>query len=191
MMAERVSTPPDADLAAMSCHDHGVERWEITRELATRLVAAQFPRWAHLPLAPVGLPGWDNVTFRLGERLSVRLPSAAGYVAQVEKEHQWLPFLAPRLPLPIPEPVARGDAGERVSVAVVGFRLAGGRPCSGRARRRPRQLRRGPRGLPRRTSQPSTRRTGRRPASTAPSVAHRSPSSTRRSPVRSRSLRAR
>jgi aminoglycoside phosphotransferase (APT) family kinase protein len=110
-MPERVSAPPDADRAATSCHDHGVERWEITQDLATRLVAAQFPRWAHLPVAPVGLPGWDNVTFRLGERLSVRLPSAAGYVAQVEKEHRWLPFLAPRLPLPIPEPVARGVPG--------------------------------------------------------------------------------
>ena len=88
-----------------------MERWEITHDLAARLVAAQFPRWAHLPLASVRLPGWDNVTFRLGDRLSVRLPSGAGYVPQVEKEHRWLPFLAPQLPLPIPEPVARGEPG--------------------------------------------------------------------------------
>jgi len=86
-----------------------LERWEITQDLAARLVAEQFPQWAHLPLASVALPGWDNVTFRLGDRLSVRLPSAPGYVPQVEKEHRWLPFLGPQLPLPIPEPVARGE----------------------------------------------------------------------------------
>lgn len=40
--------------------------------------------------------------------MSVRLPSAAGYVPQVEKEHRWLPFLAPLLPLPIPVPLAKG-----------------------------------------------------------------------------------
>jgi aminoglycoside phosphotransferase (APT) family kinase protein len=98
-------------MISVSCDDRGVERSEITRDLAARLVAAQFPHWAHLPLASVEPPGWDNVTFRLGRRLSVRLPSAAGYVPQVEKEHRWLPFLAPQLPVPIPKPVARGEPG--------------------------------------------------------------------------------
>jgi aminoglycoside phosphotransferase (APT) family kinase protein len=40
--------------------------------------------------------------------MSVRLPSDDRYVSQVDKEHRWLPFLARRLPLPIPEPLARG-----------------------------------------------------------------------------------
>ena len=68
----------------------------------------QFPEWAHLAVAPVDLDGNDNTTFRLGEEFSVRLPSADAYVPQVDKEHRWLPFLAPQLPLPIPEPLARG-----------------------------------------------------------------------------------
>ena len=85
-----------------------MKREAITPELAAGLVAAQFPQWAHLPVARVELDGWDNTTFRLGEELSVRLPSADAYVAQVEKEHRWLPRLAPHLPLAIPEPVARG-----------------------------------------------------------------------------------
>jgi aminoglycoside phosphotransferase (APT) family kinase protein len=75
------------------------------------LLAAQFPHWAHLPVVPVELDGWDNTTFRLGTELAVRLPSADVYVAQVEKEHRWLPILAPQLPLPIPEPVAKGAPG--------------------------------------------------------------------------------
>lgn len=84
---------------------------DITPELVAQLVAAQFPHWAHLPVTPVDLDGWDNTTVRLGEEYSVRLPSADAYVAQVDKEHRWLPMLGRRLPLPIPEPVAKGRPG--------------------------------------------------------------------------------
>jgi aminoglycoside phosphotransferase (APT) family kinase protein len=88
-----------------------MDKAAITPALVSRLVASQFPQWSHLPVLPVALDGWDNTTFRLGEDLSVRLPSADGYVAQVEKEHRWLPVLAPQLPLPIPEPLAKGAPG--------------------------------------------------------------------------------
>lgn len=82
---------------------------EIDSELARRLVAAQFPHWAHLPVRPVAHGGWDNRTFHLGDDMTVRLPSAAGYVPAVEKEQRWLPVLAPHLPLPIPTPLGRGE----------------------------------------------------------------------------------
>jgi aminoglycoside phosphotransferase (APT) family kinase protein len=85
-----------------------VEKRDITPAVAARLVAAQFPQWADLPVVPVALDGWDNTTFRLGDELSIRLPSGEGYVAQVEKEHRWLPILAAHLPVRIPEPVAVG-----------------------------------------------------------------------------------
>jgi aminoglycoside phosphotransferase (APT) family kinase protein len=85
-----------------------VQKSDITPTVAARLVATQFPQWADLPVVPVALDGWDNTTFRLGDELCVRLPSADAYVAQIEKEHRWLPVLARRLPLPIPEPVAKG-----------------------------------------------------------------------------------
>jgi aminoglycoside phosphotransferase (APT) family kinase protein len=80
----------------------------IDASLVRRLLAAQFPYWADLPVTPAVPQGWDNRTFRLGERMTVRLPSAERYVAQVEKEHRWLPRLAPHLPLPIPVPLGRG-----------------------------------------------------------------------------------
>ena len=80
----------------------------IDTALIKRLLAAQFPHWADLPVSPTVPQGWDNRTFRLGERMTVRLPSAERYVAQVEKEHRWLPRLAPHLPLPIPVPLGRG-----------------------------------------------------------------------------------
>jgi len=84
----------------------------IDAALVCRLVAAQFPAWAELPVRPVSAGGWDNRTFHLGDDKSVRLPSAAAYAPQVEKEQRWLPQLAPQLPLPIPAPLAHGAPGE-------------------------------------------------------------------------------
>ncbi|GLS35876.1 aminoglycoside phosphotransferase [Mesorhizobium tianshanense] len=42
----------------------------------------------------------------------VRLPSAAAYSLQVEKEQRWLPRLAPLLPLPVPVPLAMGNPAD-------------------------------------------------------------------------------
>lgn len=81
---------------------------DINVSLVRRLIAAQFPQWADLEVRPVEFDGWDNRTFRLGDNMAVRLPSAKAYSGQVEKEHRWLPWLAPHLPLPIPIPVALG-----------------------------------------------------------------------------------
>ena len=81
---------------------------DITPSLVRRLVMAQFPRWASLPIEAVAFGGWDNRTFHLGRDMTVRLPRAARYAAQVPKEHYWLPKLAPSLPLPIPVPLAMG-----------------------------------------------------------------------------------
>jgi aminoglycoside phosphotransferase (APT) family kinase protein len=80
----------------------------IDLSLVGQLVREQFPQWADLPIKPVETDGWDNRTYRLGEDMSVRLPSAERYAGQVEKEHRWLPRLAPLLPLPIPIPLAMG-----------------------------------------------------------------------------------
>lgn len=84
----------------------------IDAALVRRLVRAQLPQWGDLPVTPVEVDGWDNRTYRLGDELSVRLPTASGYAAAVEKEHRWLPVLAPRLPLPVPQPVALGRPTE-------------------------------------------------------------------------------
>ena len=84
----------------------------LDASLVSRLITAQFPDWEDLPIAPVESDGWDNRTFRLGANIAVRLPSARRYAAQVEKEHRWLPVLAPYLPLPIPVPLAMGTPAE-------------------------------------------------------------------------------
>ncbi|ROP75008.1 aminoglycoside phosphotransferase family protein [Curtobacterium sp. PhB115] len=84
----------------------------IDAALVERLIAAQFPEWADLPVREVDPQGWDNRTYRLGDALSVRLPSAEGYVAAVEKEQDVLPYLARRLDVAVPEPVGLGEPGD-------------------------------------------------------------------------------
>ena len=81
-------------------------------DLVRRLIAGQFPQWAHLPVERVQSAGTDNAIYRLGDELAVRMPRRPGAVAQVEKDARWLPLLAPRLPLAIPVPVATGRAAE-------------------------------------------------------------------------------
>jgi hypothetical protein len=71
------------------------ERTVVGSDQVRRLVEDQFPQWADLKVEPVGNGGWDNWTFHLGSDKVVRLPSAAKYAHAVEKEHRWLPVLAP------------------------------------------------------------------------------------------------
>jgi aminoglycoside phosphotransferase (APT) family kinase protein len=102
----------------------------IDTTLARRLIDTQFPQWSPLPIRTVDHDGWDNRSFRLGEQLTIRLPTGNWYALQVEKEQRWLPVLAPRLPLPIPAPVAQGapDCGYPYPWSV--YRWLDGRPAS-------------------------------------------------------------
>ncbi|MCI3222701.1 aminoglycoside phosphotransferase family protein [Streptomyces sp. NP-1717] len=93
------STPPDG-------------RAGIDAALVKRLIAAQFPQWSTLPVTPVEVDGWDNRTYRLGDSMTARLPTAAGYVPAVEKENRWLPRLAPQLSVPVPPVLGLGVPGE-------------------------------------------------------------------------------
>jgi aminoglycoside phosphotransferase (APT) family kinase protein len=76
--------------------------------LVRRLLAAQFPHLADLFIERVRSGGTDNAIYRLGDDLCVRLPRIEWATAAVHKEHQWLPRLAPHLPLAIPVPLAKG-----------------------------------------------------------------------------------
>ncbi|MDA3643987.1 aminoglycoside phosphotransferase family protein [Saccharopolyspora indica] len=83
----------------------------IDAALARRLVDAQFPQWAGLPLHLLEPAGSDHVIYRLGEELSVRLPRHADAIEQARKEAEWLPRLAPHLPLTVPAVVEVGEPG--------------------------------------------------------------------------------
>jgi aminoglycoside phosphotransferase (APT) family kinase protein len=97
--------PPEAESPDVTTTDG---RAGIDAALVARLVAEQFPQWAGLPVRPVPVEGWDNRTYRLGDELTVRLPSHQSYAAAVAKENRWLPVLAPQLPVPIPQVLGQG-----------------------------------------------------------------------------------
>ena len=85
-----------------------IDEVDTDESLVRRLVDAQFPQWARLPLKPVQSAGTDHALYRLGDEMVVRLPRTHSASAQVDKEHRWLPKLAPLLPLAIPHPLAAG-----------------------------------------------------------------------------------
>ncbi|MBB6731465.1 aminoglycoside phosphotransferase family protein [Cohnella zeiphila] len=85
---------------------------EITVERVRRLIDSQFPEWTNLELKPVEKSGHDNRTYRLGNEMTVRLPSHERYASAVEKELTWLPVFKPLLSLPIPVPVAKGEPSD-------------------------------------------------------------------------------
>lgn len=84
----------------------------VADEAVRRLLAAQLPQWADLPLVRLPPTGTDNQLFRLGEDLLVRMPRIDWAAGSAVWEHTWLPRLAPHLDLPVPAPVALGAPGE-------------------------------------------------------------------------------
>jgi aminoglycoside phosphotransferase (APT) family kinase protein len=89
-----------------------VDEVDTDASLVRRLLGAQFPQWADLPIEPVRSAGTDNAIYRLGDDMAVRLPRIHWAIGQVDLEQQWLPMLAPLLPLAIPVPLAKGQPGE-------------------------------------------------------------------------------
>ena len=84
-----------------------------TPELVERLVADQCPQWSGLPVTalPDDVEGTDNVLFRLGDELVVRMPKIEWAQDQAESDARWLPRL--------------GE--ETTAAAFAGFRAGAGR----------------------------------------------------------------
>ncbi len=79
----------------------------VDEALARALLVDQHPDLADLPLRWVGT-GWDNALWRLGDTLALRFPVREAAAHLVEHEQEWLPRLAPRLPVAVPSPVRVG-----------------------------------------------------------------------------------
>jgi aminoglycoside phosphotransferase (APT) family kinase protein len=121
---------------------------EVHAPLVRRLLRDQHPDLADRHLRRIGT-GWDNVVFRLGSDLTVRVPRRALGAKLIETELRWVPQLAGALPLPVPTPLRAGgptdfypwrwavcahvpgracgdvpfagDAGQRAAIALAGF----------------------------------------------------------------------
>jgi aminoglycoside phosphotransferase (APT) family kinase protein len=85
---------------------------ETDASLVRRLLVAQFPQWAGLRITPVTSYGTDHDIYRLGEHLVARLPRIGWATKQAAKEAEWLPKLAPYLPLALPVQLAMGHPAE-------------------------------------------------------------------------------
>jgi aminoglycoside phosphotransferase (APT) family kinase protein len=109
----------------MKMHDGEAD---IDAGLVQRLVAAQFPQFASLPVREFGSTGTVNAIYRLGDQLYARLPRVPRYVRGLEREWRWLPELAPRLTLRIPEPVALGQPTAEYPFTWAVYRWIDGRP---------------------------------------------------------------
>ncbi len=87
-------------------HHHEVETGP---RLVKRLLAAQFPQWAQLPLEAVHSAGTVNAIYRLGADMAVRVPRVEEWARDLDAEVAWLPTLAPILPLAVPAPLGIGS----------------------------------------------------------------------------------
>jgi aminoglycoside phosphotransferase (APT) family kinase protein len=96
-------------MAVMASPRLHADQVEIDESLARVLVASQFPEWATLPITHVPSGGTENVVFRLGHDLALRMPMTPGAVGGLLKEVRWLSVVAAHVSLAVPEVVARGE----------------------------------------------------------------------------------
>ncbi len=80
----------------------------IDTPLVRRLVRAQFPRWASLPVVPLASGGTVNAVYRLGDDLTVRLPRTANGAGDATKEARVLASLGD-LPVAVPAVAGLGE----------------------------------------------------------------------------------
>ena len=78
-----------------------------------RLLRAQFPQWADLPIRELDERGTDHTLFRLGDAMVARMPirpfTGTEIVdQQAVRESRWVPVLAPQVPLEMPVPLGLG-----------------------------------------------------------------------------------
>lgn len=98
----------------------------VSRDLARELIEVQFPE-----LAPVRVEspseGWDNVAFRVNATWVFRFPRRSIAVDLLRTETAVLPWIAPRVPLPVPVPLFVGEPEGRFPWPFAGYRRLAGR----------------------------------------------------------------
>jgi aminoglycoside phosphotransferase (APT) family kinase protein len=117
------SSPETSGLEALFMDDA-----DIDEALVRALLREQHPDLAGLGLREVA-GGWDNRMWRLGENLAVRLPRTPRAPSLLRTEQQWLPVLAPGLPLPVPVPVRAGEPSARFPKTWTVARWVDGEPA--------------------------------------------------------------
>jgi len=84
---------------------------DLDAALVQRLLRAQMPQWADLPITRIASSGTDNAMFRLGAEMVVRMPRVERAVPRLDNEQRWMPVVAPHLPFATPALLAKGEPG--------------------------------------------------------------------------------
>jgi aminoglycoside phosphotransferase (APT) family kinase protein len=79
-------------MCAGKMHD---DEADIDDALVRRLLTAQFPQWADLPIKRVASDGTVNAMYRLGEDMAVRLPLPAEDYPWHWSVYRWLAWAGP------------------------------------------------------------------------------------------------
>jgi len=101
----------------------------VDAALVGRLLHEQFAGLELRSLEPLG-EGWDNSVWLVDGQWVFRFPRREIAVPAVARQVELLPRLAPRLPLPIPEPAFAGAPGEGFPWPFFGTRLLPGREAA-------------------------------------------------------------
>lgn len=78
-------------------------------KLVARLLRQHVPELAAERVRPSSTSGSSNWVFRVGEQYAARLPRTDSYAEDVVKEALWVPRLAPKLPVSVPDIVYQGE----------------------------------------------------------------------------------
>ena len=86
--------------------------FDITDSLAQTLIKKQCPQYAHHPIHRLSHQGSDNILFKLGDDMVVRLPRTKTSTENLSKEAQFLPLIGKGVSLGVPAPLFRGKPSE-------------------------------------------------------------------------------
>lgn len=99
--------------------------WDVSEDLAQRLIGRQFPQLAARPVRRLGY-GWDNTVYRVGDEYVFRFPRRDIAVELLQREGMLLPKLADRLPIPFPKPMFYGEADDEYPCPFLGYTYVSG-----------------------------------------------------------------
>ncbi len=105
---------------------------DVSEELARRLIAAQFPEFADATIRRAG-GGWDNAAFLIEERLVFRFPQRAVAAPLIECEIDFMPAIAQRLTVAVPNPRYSGVAQFDYPWRFAGYDVVAGTTACARA----------------------------------------------------------
>jgi aminoglycoside phosphotransferase (APT) family kinase protein len=104
---------------------------EVNADLARRLISSQFSDLADASIRRVGT-GWDNAAFLVDERLVFRFPQRAVAAPLIEREIEFMPAIAQRLSVSVPNPIYVGTAQFDYPWRFAGYAIVRGATACGR-----------------------------------------------------------